>query len=355
MGRPDGAARFLMEISLTRSQVAAFTLQLSIMIDSGVPLLRALEALTTSGEDGPALLAERVCVQLHRGSSLSAALRNFPRLFDRTFTGSLKVGEKTGCLHLVLANLARDLEHAERERQRLVSSLTYPIALLITTFLMMAFLIYYMLPRFMPFFLASGKPLPGPTRLVMAISGNPLIKIAPLLLGAAFILIWTNRHRQGLIEAWSALVTRLPLFGRVVLMRDLSRVCLQLALQVESGVRLDDALATTARSTSSRRTREALMRVVRGVREGEELATLFQRESDFPPLLWQAVMVGENSGKLAPMLRHVGRMFGEQSMLRLDSVLQLFEPAVMTFMGVVVGSIVLACFLPVYQLATSTL
>ena len=96
-----------MEISLTRSQVAAFTLQLSIMIDSGVPLLRALEALTTSGEDGPALLAERVCVQLHRGSSLSAALRNFPRLFDRTFTGSLKVGEKTGCLHLVLANLAR--------------------------------------------------------------------------------------------------------------------------------------------------------------------------------------------------------------------------------------------------------
>ncbi|MGE0492340.1 MAG: type II secretion system F family protein [Vulcanimicrobiota bacterium] len=344
-----------MDISLTRSQVAAFTLQLSIMIDSGIPLLRALEALTLSDEDGPALLAERVCVQLHRGNSLSAALRNFPEHFDRTFTGSLKVGEKTGCLHLVLANLASQLEHAERERQRLVSSLTYPIALLVTTFLMIGFLIYYMLPRFLPFFLASGQPLPGPTRVVMALSGNPAIKVAPLLLGAAFILLWTNRHRQGLIDAWSAVVTRLPLLGRVVLLRDLSRICLQLAIQVESGVRLDDALATTARSTSTSRTREALMRVWRGVREGEELGTLFRQEADFPPLLWQAVVTGENSGKLASMFRRVGRMFGEQSQLRLEAVLQLLEPAVMAFMGLVVGSIVLACFLPIYQLVLTTL
>jgi type II secretory pathway component PulF len=333
-------------------QTMLFTRNLSTMLASGLDIISGLRVLEEQSHKNLIPVVQDLSKQVSSGHYLSEAMNKFPRVFSAVYVGTIRMAEASGSFVPVLKALSEQMEKEDRSRQDLFKSLTYPLIQLLVTVLMVAFLIHFMLPRFIPFFSATGEELPKLTQWVVAFSESFPVRYSPLLLlllGIAAFRAWQDtRFRQKIVQ----LTYYIPGFGALLFQQSLAICNEKLALQLETGVTMDVALRTTSLCTPFPRLSEMFLRLRRGVREGQDFERLVEEETLTPPIVSTCFVVGSETGRLVPMIRLAAEILEEQVEAKKETFFQLLEPALLMFMGLAVGILVLACFLPVYQLAT---
>lgn len=341
------------DVRVPLRSLAAFTGQLGLMLDSGFPIISALGILGRSEEPRVNKVAEHLARELAAGHRLSAAMAKVPGCFDRVYVRLIHTGESSGRLARILAVLGQDLERYDKKLRELKQALTYPVAVAATSALMLAFMLYYMLPHFMVFFRGFGAQLPWPTRLLMLLTDNPAIKFGlPGLAVTAFFLPFLGRLQDRDMAWLQHLKFGLPLVGKVNAELAVARTCGNLAMLGQQGLGLVESLKLLSGTTGYDRLDEELLQVAERITRGDSFAEALRGGELFPRMVWQTVAAGQEAGDVYTCLRYSSRLLEEQAEVRLGTLLTLLEPMTMGVMGAVVGFIVIAIFLPIYQLAT---
>lgn len=338
---------------LSLQQRHAFACQLTFMLEAGVPLVRALEALTRSVDPRMAGVAEEVATGVGRGSPLSAAMKD---AFDPMTVGLVRLGEESGRLVAVLQVLTERLRWLETQRSALLSAVTYPAFLLAFTGGTSLYLACVMLPNLLGVLEGTGVELPAPTRLLQwALRPGVLLQVGALLaLAAAGLVVFRDRPAVLALRDW--LTFQLPVLGRVN--RQLARMswCRDLALLVDTGVPVERALFALAENGTAWPALDRVTELIRRrLTEGLSLDEATVDCEALGSLARMALEMGEHAGGLPRQLTMVARLLEEEVQLLVTRVLDLLEPSLVAFMGLVVGGVVLAAFLPIYSFVMTSM
>ncbi|WP_312435688.1 type II secretion system F family protein [Janthinobacterium sp.] len=339
---------------LTRKDIALFTRQLSTMMGAGVPLLTAFE-IAGKGHAKPAMtqLMQDLRHDIEAGSSLQQAFRQFPHLFDELYCNLVAAGEQAGIVQELLARLASHQEKAIALRRRLRGALMYPLAIIAVAVLVTAVILTVVVPAFRQVFDSFGAPLPLPTLLVMELS-SLLVQswywLLAALLGVIVLLRrawrrWPRLRRQVQLQA-----LRIPLFGPLIRRAAIARWTRTLAAMFAAGVPLLDTLDLVGAAANHALYQEATTRIEREIRAGGSLALAMGHSGVFPELLTQLALIGEESGALDAMLSRAADIIEAEIDSTVAILTSLLEPALMVVLGMLVGGLVIALYLPIFRL-----
>jgi general secretion pathway protein F len=333
-------------------ELAAATRQLATLLGAGLPLDEALSTIVGQLEQ-PVLARSlgRVREEVIQGEALHTSLAKQGRIFPPLFVNMVQVGENTGTLDKVLQRLADFLEEQARMKSRINSAMAYPILMALVGTGVLGFLLTFVVPKVTRMIQDLGQSLPLPT-LILIRSTDFMTRywwlIALILVGAGLALARHVRTEQGRLTL-DRLALKVPLFGRLNLLIATSRFSRTLATLLQSGVPLLNALDISQNLMQNRILRQALEDTAVAVREGESLADPLRRSGVFPPMLAQMSAIGERSGELEKMLFRVAEAYEHQVEMSLAGLLSLLEPLMILVMGTVVGFIVMAILLPIFQ------
>jgi type IV pilus assembly protein PilC len=336
-------------------ELTILTRQLAALVNAGMPLVRSLDLLARQ-ERNPAWRAviAGLADVIRAGGTLSDGLRRHPKIFDRLYVGMIQAGESGGTLDLVLDRLARHLEKVGQVRARMKAAMTYPVVIMVVAVVIVAGLMAFVVPRFEAIFVGvlKGAPLPALTQAVLGASrwveqhGWGLLGALILLgLGARWL-----RHTAAGARAADRLCLRLPLLGALLLKAAIARFSRTLGSMLASGVPILEALQLTRDACGNRTVGEAIGTVHRRVREGEGVARPLAATGVFPPVVAGMVEVGEETGTLPAMLARIADLYDEEVDNTVAGLTSLLEPAMIVIMALVVGTIVLALFLPIIRI-----
>jgi general secretion pathway protein F len=347
MNTTPGAGR------LSAADLALLTLQLSTLVQAGLPLEEALDAVAKqSARRRVAGLLSAVRSRVIEGHALAAALAQFPRAFPELFRATVAAGERSGHLGHVLEQLAAYTQARHASRQKIQMALVYPAILMLASVVIVGFLLGYVVPDVVKIFVDSGQPLPWLTQALISAS-NGLRSHGLLLLGvlAMLISLWRWSLRQPLWQLrWHRLVLSLPIIGEVLRAMEAARFASTLAILGKSAVPLVDALEIAAAVIGNLTIRARMADVARSVREGGTLTRGLELGGDIPPMMLHMIASGERAGELDRMLGRAAEQQESSLAARIALVVSLFEPAMLVLMGGVVLLIVLAILLPILSL-----
>lgn len=332
-----------------------FTRQLATLIDAGLPLLKGLEVLGKQEKD-PVLrrVISTLSESVQGGSTFSESLGQHPKIFSRLFVNMVKAGELGGVLEVVLNRLAEFQEKAQKLKNKVVSAMTYPIIVLGIALLILVFLLTFIVPKFEQIFkdLLGNKPLPDLTRWVMSASAVAVQNWYVLAGGVAFLVFgwkFLNSSEKGRSYI-DRTVLKLPLFGDLMRKSSISRFTRTLGTLVTSGVPILQALLITRETAGNSVVADAVMKVHDAVKDGESIVTPLDASGVFPPMVISMVDVGEETGQLPDMLLKIADVFDDEVDNTVDALTSLLEPLMIVFLAVVVGTIVIALFMPMVEL-----
>ncbi len=336
------------------ADIALFTRQMTTMLRAGVPLVQSFD-IVADGFERPAVkdLIHTLRTDVSAGESLAGALRTHPKSFDTLYCSLVNAGEQAGALETMLDRIATYQEKTQSLKARVRKALTYPAAVIIVALVVSAILLVEVVPQFQEIFSGFGADLPPFTLFVVRLSetlqgGWPLICIA---LAAVIALLITLRRRSPKFRQMADwLVLRLPIIGRIVEHSVVARFAHALATTFAAGVPLIDALRSVAGATGNRVYQQAVAGLRDSVAGGQPLYVSMRRSSVFPNLIVQMVAVGEEAGALDEMLAKSAAYYEEQVDNAVDNLTSLLEPAIMAVLGLVVGGLVVAMYLPIFQL-----
>ncbi len=333
--------------------LAVFTRQFSVMIDAGLPLVQCLDILGSQEEDknfASVILQTRSDVE--GGASLADAMRKHPKTFDPLFTNMVAAGEAGGILDTILKRLATYIEKAVKLKGQVKSAMIYPIAVIVIAALVVGVILWKVIPTFAQLFQGLGAELPLPTRVVIWMSES-LVSYFPLIVGAFVVLGWAFRtyyktsSGQRVVDGT---MLRLPILGDILRKIAVARFCRTLATLVSSGVPILDGLEITARTSGNSIIEDAVMDTRKSIERGETIAAPLKETSVFPPMVVQMIGVGEATGALDTMLAKIADFYEEEVDTAVAGLLTLLEPVMIAFLGVIVGGIVIAMYLPIFDL-----
>ena len=339
--------------SVSAKNLAVFTRQFSVMIDAGLPLVQCLEILGTQEEDknfASVILATRTDVE--SGASLADAMKKHPKAFDPLFTNMIAAGEAGGILDTILKRLATYIEKAVKLRGQVKSAMIYPIAVIVIAVLVVGVILWKVIPTFANLFAGLGAELPLPTRIVIAAS-NGLVRFMPFVLvgiGAAvfgFRAYYNSTNGRRVIDA---ITLKLPVLGQLMRKIAVARFCRTLSTLLASGVSILEALDITARTAGNAIIEEAIMTTRKSIERGETIAAPLKETNVFPSMVVQMISVGEATGALDTMLGKIAEFYEEEVDTAVAGLLTLLEPIMIFFLGVVVGGIVIAMYMPIFDL-----
>ena len=346
---------FLERKTVKPKTLMIFTRQLATLIDSGLPLLRDLTVL---GKQEPDPVMRKTVGKLGDtvtgGSTFSDALSQHPRIFNKLYVNMVKAGELGGVMELVLVRLADFQEKAQKLKNKVVSAMFYPIIVLIIAVAIMAFLLVYIVPKFEQIFadMLEGRPLPGLTQFVIGTSTfvkEQFLLIICVVVGAVFLYGAVGRMPKG-----RAIIDRLklkmPLFGDLIRKSAISRFSRTLGTLVTSGVPILQALNITRDTAGNVSISEAIQQVHDSVKEGESIVAPLEKSGVFPPMVISMIDVGEETGQLPEMLLKVADVYDDEVDNTVAGLTSLLEPIMIVFLAVVVGTIVIALFLPLISI-----
>lgn len=339
--------------SLGTSELALLTLQLSTLIQAGLPLEEALAAVAAQSEKRRiASVLSVVRSRVMEGYALAQALEAFPRAFPELFRATIAAGERSGHLGQVLEQLAEYTEARRLSRQRVQQALVYPLVLMFASVAIVCFLLGYVVPDVVKIFIDSGQPLPALTQGMIAVSGGlqdygALLLV--LLVGAASLWVWVLRH-PGPRLRWHVWTLKLPLLGALVRTIESARFASTLSILGKSAVPLVDALEIAAAVIGNLAIRQRMKDVARSVREGGTLTRGLELSGDIPPMMLHMIASGERAGELDRMLAKASEQQEKTLAARIALVVSLFEPLMLVLMGGVVLLIVMAILLPILSL-----
>ncbi|MDD0995694.1 type II secretion system inner membrane protein GspF [Pseudomonas sp. TNT2022 ID1044] len=338
---------------LNAADLALLTLQLSTLVQAGLPLEEALEAVAKqSTKRRVAGLLSAVRSRVMEGHALAAALAQFPKAFPELFRATVAAGERSGHLGHVLEQLAAYTQARQASRQKIQMALVYPLILMLASLVIVGFLLGYVVPDVVKIFVDSGQPLPWLTRALISVSDG-LCSHGLLLLAALATVVggcrWSLRQPLWLLR-WHRWVLNLPIVGEVLRAMEAARFASTLAILGKSAVPLVDALEIAAAVIGNLTIRARMADVARSVREGGTLTRGLELSGDIPPMMLHMIASGERAGELDRMLSRAAEQQESSLAARIALVVSLFEPAMLVLMGGVVLLIVLAILLPILSL-----
>jgi type IV pilus assembly protein PilC len=335
--------------------IAIFTRQLATMLYSGIPLVQAFGIIGQAAEN-PRLkkLINEVKTEVESGSTLAESLAKHPLYFDDLYINLVEAGESAGVLDQVLDSLANYKERVESIKGKIKKALFYPATVIAVAIGVTALLLIMVIPQFEQIFQNFGADLPAFTRLVVDLSEFMQSRGWILLIafiGAIFGLIQLRKRNQRFGHIIDRLSLKLPVVGSVLEKSALSRFASTLSTTFAAGVPLVDALKTVAGATGNIVYEDATLRIREDVATGHSLQLAMQQTGLFPPMMIQMTAIGEEAGSLDAMLDKVASFYEEEVNNTVDALSSLLEPVIIVFIGVIVGGMVVAMYLPIFQMA----
>jgi type IV pilus assembly protein PilC len=340
---------------VTAKDLQIFTRQLATMIDAGLPLVQCLDILAnqTENKSFKKILAS-VKNSVEQGATFSDALRRHPKVFDELYVNLVQAGEIGGILDTILNRLAVYIEKAVKLRGQLKSAMYYPIGILVVAIGVIAVMLVKVIPTFEGLYRDMGNAkLPAPTQVVIGISHAFMNRwyifvgtIAALVIGIPAI-----RRTEGGREATDRVLLHLPIVGPVLRKIVVARFTRTLGTLLASGVPILDALDICARTSGNRVVQAAILRAKEKISEGHDMAGPLAESRVFPTMVVQMIGVGEQTGAMDQMLQKIADFYEEEVDAAVSGLTSLIEPVMMAFLGVVVGGLIVAMYLPIFGLA----
>jgi len=334
-------------------EVSMFTRQFATMVDSGLSISRSLGVLTTQVENKHfAAKLQEVHDDVESGMSLSGAMAKHPKVFDSQYVSMVEAGEIGGSIDMVLKNTAANLEKQVDLNRKIRGAMTYPIVVLSVIGLIFTVMMMVIVPIFKKLFANLGGKLPVPTRILISVSNallswRLLLVIMIVVAGSIGFRLWVRTDAGRLI--WDRLKMKPPVFGPLVQKAALARIASTLSSLLSAGVPALEALDIVANGAGNAVIAEAVLNVRTGVREGRSFAEPMRENSVFPSLVVQMVEVGEQTGALDEMLLRVSEFYLGEVDQTVDNLTSILEPFLVIVMGVVVGTVIICLYLPMFD------
>ncbi|MEO0260620.1 MAG: type II secretion system F family protein [candidate division WOR-3 bacterium] len=338
---------------VSASELALFTKQFGTMLEAGLPLL---DALNTQYRQTSNRLLKNAIREIARdvegGYTLAESMKKHKKVFSELYVNMVEAGEKGGALGEILARLAEYLEKIADIQRKIKGAMIYPIIVICVMIIAVAALLIFVIPTFADLYKGFGAQLPGLTRLVIGISnfvkGNILLILA-ILIGIIALFMGWYRTNSGK-EVLDRIILRIPIIGQLVHKTSLARFARTLSTLLNSGVDLMEAMEITARTTGNRVVQHGIMRARNSIREGSTIARPLEQSRVFPPLVVQMVAIGEQSGNLDEMLSKVADFYDKEVDAAVEALTTALEPIIMVLLGGIVGTMVIAMYLPIFKL-----
>jgi len=341
---------------ITEKDIALFTRQLATMLKAGVPLLQAFDISARSHANAALqrLLGE-IKTDVETGSSMSAAFRKYPQYFDGLYCNLVHAGEQAGILDTVLDRIASYKEKMLAIKGKIKSALFYPAIVLTVAFFITAGIMIFVIPTFKDLYGASGQDLPALTMLVMSIS-DAFVNYWYIIFGAigvtVFLVLRAWKRSPALRRKMDALILKAPVFGPLIEKATVSRWARTFSSMFSAGVPMVEALDSVAGASGNAVFMEATLKIKNEVSTGSSLAVCLQSAGVFPNMLIQMVSIGEESGALDSMLTKVADYYEREVDEAVAGISSLMEPFIMVILGVLIGGIVIAMYLPIFKMGS---
>lgn len=339
---------------VTDKDVTLFTRQMATMMKSGVPLLQAFDIV---GKGAPNAAVGKLLMDIktdvETGSALNQAFRKFPLYFDQLYCNLIEAGEQAGILDQLLDRLATYKEKTQAIISKIKSALFYPISVLVVAFVVTAVIMIFVVPSFKNVFASFGADLPAPTLVVIGISDYFVANwylIFGILGGGIYAFFYTWKRSVPMQVFMDRLVLRLPIFGEVIRKATIARWTRTLSTMFAAGVPLVEALDSVGGASGNYIYREATKRIKAEISTGSSLTVAMQNANIFPNMVIQMIAIGEESGQLDAMSGKVADFFEAEVDDAVESLSSLMEPMIMVILGVVIGGIIVAMYLPIFKL-----
>jgi type IV pilus assembly protein PilC len=356
-GREFGIPKIGGRKKVKANELAMFTRQFSVMIDAGLPLVQCLEILAQQQDNK---YFQQVLMQVRQdveeGSTLAAAMARHPKVFDQLYANMVEAGETGGILDLILQRLSTYIEKIVKLKRDVISALIYPTAVVLMAIIAVAVIMIVVIPQFQNIFLGllgPGEQLPLPTRIVVGISnflaGWGGLVILGVIIGAV-VATRSYYKTPGGRRNLDSLMLKLPIFGSIMRKIAVARFSRTLSTLLSSGVPILQSLDITARTAGNVVIEAAILKVRAGVERGESFVDPLKATEVFPSMVAQMIGIGEQTGALDAMLGKIADFYEQEVDTAIANLLTLIEPVLIGFLGVTIGSIVIAMYLPLFTL-----
>ena len=336
-------------------EMAIFTRQFSTMIDAGLPLVQCLNILADQSESKNLRdVTTRVARDVEAGSSLAEAFRKHPKTFDDLFTNMIEVGESGGILDVVLQRLSVYIEKAAALKRKIKAAMIYPLTIVSVAAIVVIFMLTFVIPTFATMFKNLGADLPLPTKIVLWMSDFVQAWILVILaaLGAGIYALRRYYRTEAGKSLIDALLLKLPVFGTLIRKVSVARFTRTLGTLISSGVPILEGLRITARTAGNKVVEKAVLNCRAVVTAGGTITEPLKTSTVFPPMVIQMINVGEQTGALDAMLGKIADFYDDEVDTAVGALTALLEPMMIVFLGVVIGGLVVAMYLPIFRLVT---
>ncbi len=341
---------------VTDKDLVIFSKQFSTMIDAGLPLVQALDILSEQSENKTLAKASAdIKADVEGGSTYADALRKFPKIFNDLYCNMVSAGESGGTLDIILVRVADYIEKSMKLKKKIKGALIYPSVIITVAVAVIAVIMIFVIPTFSKMFVVFGGTLPLPTRIVLGAS-DFLTGLGGIILGLSiigfFVFIVQIRKTKKGRKITDAITLKLPVVGILVRKVSIAKFTRTLGTLISSGVPILDGLNITAKTAGNVIVEEAVMKVRQGVSEGQTIAEPLSLSKVFPPMVTQMIAVGETTGALDNMLGKIADFYDDEVDDATNNLTAMMEPMLMVFLGISIGFIVIAMYMPIFKLIT---
>ena len=336
------------------NDLVVFTRQLATMIDAGIAIVQALQALAEQTPNKVMRDTIRdICSRVEAGESFSEALTRHPKAFNRLYVSMVAAGEKGGLLAEILSRLATYLENSERLRKKVKTALMYPSVVTVVAIVITVFLLVKVIPTFKDVYSGFGAKLPAPTQVLIDVSEimqHDLVYLIVLAGGAVWGWLYFIKTKQGR-DFWDRQRIKLPIFGAIAHKICLARFTRTLSSLIRSGVPILEVLQIVSATVGNTLMEKAIKTSALDIERGEGISQALSKHPVFPSMIIRMLSAGEQTGNIDNMLERVSNFLDEEIETTLSGLMSLIEPLLIVFLGVVIGGMVVCMFLPIFNLA----
>jgi type IV pilus assembly protein PilC len=336
--------------------IVIFTRQLSTMITSGLPLVQSLEILASQIEDiNLRGIVRDIKERIEGGSRFADALKEYPQCFDQLYVNLVVAGEEGGMIDAVLSRLAAYMEKSEKLKKKVKSAMIYPISIVVVAVGVVMVLLLFVIPVFETMFKDMGAELPLPTQIVVnisrAVKSNIHFGIIALIIAVfSFRRFYKTENGKRKVDG---LILKAPIFGVLAIKASVARITRTLGTLLQSGVAILESLDIVAKVAGNKVVEDALITAKSMVSEGRNMSEPLEASGIFPPMVVQMIQVGESTGALDSMLNKIADFYDEDVDNLVSNLTAMMEPMIMMFLGVILGGLIIAMYLPIFKLGSA--
>ncbi len=340
--------------NVTQRDVILFCRQFSTMIDAGLPIIQCMDILHSQQENATfKKMLKNIKEQVESGSTLADSLKKYPKQFDDLFVNMVSAGEAGGILDTILRRLSAYMEKAAKLKSQVKGAMTYPIVTMIIAVAVVAVILVFVIPVFQEMFADMGGALPPITQVVVGMSEFVKSKIHWIVIGIvififAFKKYYKTEKGRRLVDAT---MLKLPVFGLLIRKVAVAKFTRTMGTMLSSGVAILEALDIVAKTSGNKTVEQAIYTVRSGIAEGRTMADPLAESGVFPSMVCQMISVGESTGALDAMLEKIADFYEEEVDQAVDNLTSLIEPFMLVFLGVVIGTLVVAMYMPIFKMA----